>query len=199
MRRGQLWQLALVVITVNLLTAGSAAAQYVIDQNQPSGPSPMAAFSQTDLAQSFQPGVTPCSGAGILLDPGFGTTDTVTIQLWTGLPNAGGTMLAQGSALGTAGEWVDVHWMPVPVTVGQTYYLVFVGNTTLAIAGDTSNPYPYGQVYANAGYESFPSFDYAFRTWTGQAAAVPALGGAGLAVFALLLLAAGVAVLRRVA
>lgn len=89
----------------------------------------------------------------------------MTIQLWTNLPNAGGTMLAEASATGTAGNWVDVFWNFVVVTPATTYYLVFTGNTTLGIAGDTNNPYPYGMVYANAGYTPFANFDYTFRTY----------------------------------
>lgn len=74
-------------------------------------------------------------------------------------------MLATASAMGTQGQWVDVFWGITAITPGTTYYLVFDGNTTLGIAGDTSNPYPYGYVYANPGYQPFPDFDYAFRTW----------------------------------
>jgi len=136
-----------------------------IDQNQPSGPTYMAAFSQTGLAQSFQQTHSNISGAGILLQANIGSSDNVTIQVWTGLPNAGGTMLAQASATGTQGQWVDVFWTAVSVTPGTTYYLVFTGNTSLGIAGSTSNPYPYGCVYANSGYQQFPSYDYAFRTY----------------------------------
>lgn len=135
-----------------------------IDQNQPSGPSYMANFSQGDLAQSFIQTNDTITGAGILLQAGAGSSDNVTIQLWTALPNAGGTMVAEGSATGTNGEWVDVFWDDVDVTP-ITYYLVFTGNTTLGIAGSTSNPYPDGCVYANTGFTQFPSYDYAFRTY----------------------------------
>src|SRR5512136_846092 len=71
-----------------------------IDQNQPSGPVYMAAFSQTDIAQSFMQTADNISGAGILLQPGVGTTDNVTIQLWDGLPNASGTMITEATAVG---------------------------------------------------------------------------------------------------
>ncbi len=164
MRKALLFVLA--VIGVLALSAPAFADQ--IDQNQPSGPVYMAAFSQTDLAQSFKQTNADCSGAGILLQAGVGTTDNVEIQLWTNLPNAGGTMLATASAQGTQGQWVDVYWTAVAVTPGTQYFLVFTGNTTLGIAGDVNNPYPNGCVYANPGYQIFPSFDYAFRTyWSG--------------------------------
>jgi hypothetical protein len=138
-----------------------------IDQNQPSAAVFMAAFAQTDLAQSFQTqqAEQPTAGAGIFLQPGVGSTDNVTIQLWDALPNAGGTMLRQGSAQGTQGQWVDVLWAPILLEPNQTYYLVFTGNNTLGIAGDINNPYPHGHVFANPGFGPFPTFDYTFRTW----------------------------------
>jgi len=142
-----------------------ASAACVIDQNQPSGPVYMAGFAQGDLAQSFMQSNGNICGAGILLQAGVGSSDNVTIQLWSNLPNAGGTMMAQGSATGTQGQWVDVNWTAVAVTPGVQYFLVFVGNQTLGIAGDTNNPYPYGCVYANPGFGQFPTFDYAFRTY----------------------------------
>jgi hypothetical protein len=141
-----------------------------IDQNQPSAPNNMAAFYQTCLAQSFQQTHTNISGAGINLMSSMGSTDTVTIQLWaTGLPNASGTMLTEASAVGTAGQWVDVYWTPVSVVPGTTYYLVFTGNTTLGIKGDENNPYPYGCVYANSGFSQFANYDYTFRTYYNDA------------------------------
>ena len=136
-----------------------------IDQNQPSGPIYMAAFNQTDLAQSFMQTNANISGAGILLQAGIGTSDNVKIQLWDALPNAGGTMLAEASTIGTAGLWVDVFWPAVVITPSTTYYLVFVGNATLGIAGDNGNPYPNGHVFANPGFVPYTSFDFAFRTY----------------------------------
>ncbi len=154
---------ALAMAVLLALPVVSAADE--IDQNQPSGPVYMAGFSQGDLAQSFMQANANISGAAILLQSGVGSSDTVTIQLWDALPNGGGTMLAQASATGFAAQWVDVFWTPVNITPMTTYYLVFTGNTSLGIAGDTANPYPYGQVYANAGFGSFSGFDYAFRTY----------------------------------
>jgi hypothetical protein len=143
-----------------------ASAQCVIDQNQPSATVYMAGFSQTDIAQSFTTPSSGICGAGILLQPGVGSTDLVTIQLWTDLPTVGGTMVTQASAQGTQGQWVDVFWTSVAITPNTTYYLVFVGNTTLGIRGDTANPYPNGQVFANSGFGGFPNYDYTFRTYS---------------------------------
>jgi len=59
-----------------------------------------------------------------------------------------------------------VFWDPVSVTVGDTYYIVMEGTVSQCYAGDTNNPYPDGNVFANAGYQPFPTFDYTFRTYS---------------------------------
>ncbi len=148
--------------------AGLGAYAQVIDQNQPSNPNYMAAFSQTDLAQSFQQANNNIDGAGIFTQANVGGGDTITISLYDALPNAGGNLLTSGSVSNTtAGAWYDVFWSPVSVTPNTTYFLVFTSDTnTEGIAGDVNNPYSRGQVYANAGYGSFPNFDYTFRTYT---------------------------------
>jgi hypothetical protein len=135
----------------------------VIDQNQPSATAYMAAFSQGGLAQSFQQTHANISGAGIFLQAGIGTSDLVTISVWDNLNTP--TVIATGSATGTAGQWVDVYWTPAAITPATTYYLVFTGNSTLGISGDVGNPYPYGNVFANSGYQPYISYDYTFRTY----------------------------------
>lgn len=137
-----------------------------IDVNQPSDVSFMATFSQPDLAQSFIPTVSNCSGGGIFTRAGIGSPENVTLSLWDALPTAGGTQLATATVPGTPGTWVDAFWPAVSVTPGTTYYLLFTSDLlTMGINGDTGNPYADGQVYANAGYGSFPTFDYTFRTY----------------------------------
>jgi MYXO-CTERM domain-containing protein len=165
-----------VFMAVTLAAAAGVHAD-VIDQNQPDNSVYMAGFSQGDLAQSFQTQTQNfISGAGIFLQAGIGDTDNVNISLWDALPNAGGNMLATGSAKGVQGDWVDIFWSPVGISQNTTYFLVFDGNTSLGIAGSVSNPYPFGDVYANPGYNQFPGFDYTFRTW----APIPAPGAAAL-------------------
>lgn len=164
--------------------AGVATAD-VIDQNQPLNDAYMAAFSQGDLAQSFQTqSATNISGAGIqLMDFGGGSSDTITISLFDKLPNQGGTMMAQASAVGTEGQWVDVFWSQTNIAQNTTYYLVFTSaSNNQGIYGSVVNPYPFGQTYANPGYGSFPGFDYTFRTWTviPTPGALAALGLGGL-------------------
>ncbi len=171
------------------LLAGQATAA-VIDQNQPLTNGPMGDFLQVDLAQSFQQSADNVSGAGIFLSPSSGSTGTINISLWTDLPNAGGVQLTQRSGFGIQGHWLNVFWAPVSVTPGATYFLVFTGNSALAIAGDTNNPYPFGTAYANAGFQQYSFYDYTFRTYAG-AVPEPAtllLFGAGMV---------GAAALRR--
>lgn len=162
--------LALMAGTATLSIGGMAFAQCDLDQNQPNEPTYMAGFSQTGLAQSFQHQEdNAICGAGIKLRAGIGTSDNVRISLWDALPDEGGSMLAEANDQGVAGQWIDVFWDPVPITANTTYYLVFDGNTTLGIQGDTADPYPFGNVFANPGYNPFLTYDYTFRTYSGPA------------------------------
>jgi hypothetical protein len=138
----------------------------IIDQDQPSDTTCMAFFSQTDLAQSFKQAHDSICGAGLKFRTS-GSGGMVTIEVWDGLPNAGGNLLTSGSGMGMPGQWLDVFWPTIAITAGQTYYLVFYddGSSGLCVSGDTSNPYPDGIVYANPGYQPFPGFDYTFRTY----------------------------------
>jgi hypothetical protein len=175
--------LAAIILSV----AGSANGVPTLDQNQGSNTTAVAIFWQDGLAQSFQQAGNSVAGAGIFLRQGFGSGGTVTIALWDNLPNQGGVQLATGSAAGTPGNWVDAYWSPVGVVPDTTLFLVFTStDNDMAIGGDTSNPYSRGQAYAITGYESFPTFDYTFRTYRDDAfATIPApgallLGGLGV-------------------
>ncbi|MBS1650718.1 MAG: hypothetical protein JSU07_01790, partial [Bacteroidetes bacterium] len=149
---------------------GKSQFSYSIDVNQSSNTTCMATIGQGGLAQSFQPTNSSLMGAGVYINSGGPTT--VTIQVYTNLPTSGGVLLTQGtSTLTNTGSYADVAFSPsITVTPGTTYYLVFTGsNSSACLGGNTSNPYPGGQCYANTGYGSFPSFDYTFRTfyWIG--------------------------------
>ena len=181
-------QAALSTLAAALALTTSFAFADTIDQDAPTNNAFMAAFWQTDLAQSFQQAAGIVSGAGILLQAGQGSTGEVTIALYDKLPTNGGSLLAQGSGMGTQGSWFDVLWAPVSVVANSTYFLVFTGDGALGIAGDTANGYARGNVFANEGYGSFSSFDYTFRTYN-DVGAVPepetyALMLAGLAAVA---------------
>jgi hypothetical protein len=145
------------------------AGAQIVDQEDLNNNAFMAGFSQTDLAQSFQQSVNDIDGAAIFLNNSIGDDlqTTITIQLWDNLPNAGGNELTEGSVTLTGyNQWADVSWADQAITAGTTYYLVLLSSdTTYGVAGDLNNGYPNGNVYANAGYNSFPNFDYTFQTF----------------------------------
>lgn len=146
----------------------SAQAIMPFDQEQNLDNAYLASFNQGDLAQSFKQASGVITGAGIKLYAQLGTIDSVIISLYDALPNAGGNLLASGSAVGVAGSWVDVFWSAVTVNPTDTYYLVFSGNNTLAVSGSTPQPYANGNAYANWGFEMQESFDYTFHTYTSE-------------------------------
>ena len=137
-----------------------------IEINQDIRDACIANFTQDGLAQSYKPLYSEAAGAGIKLDAST-TGLNVTLSLWDGLPNAGGNMLATGTSQTDGTEWVDVFWSStVNVTVGNTYYIVIEGDSSLpCISGSLNNPYPDGMVFAND-YGSWPDFDYTFRTYS---------------------------------
>ncbi|MBW7840622.1 MAG: T9SS type A sorting domain-containing protein [Chitinophagaceae bacterium] len=153
---------------------GGACENPVLEINQDVDDTCMANFSQGGLAQSYKPLDSSAAGAGIKLRESS-TGLNVTLSLWDGLPNAGGTMLTTGTTQTTGDVWVDVFWDEiVNVTVGDTYYIVIEGDTSLpCIAGSINNPYPDGMVFANA-YGAWPNYDYTFRTYScGEAPSGP--------------------------
>lgn len=157
------------VLALGTVITASSQAQ-VIDQAQDNAFVYMAAFSQGDLAQSFKQSAGSITGAALFTQAGIGTGqfDTITIELWDALPNNSGNLLRSGSVSNiTDGMWAQVSWADYAITPGTTHYLRFTSAlNVLGISGDVNNPYADGQVYANPGYGSFPSFDYTFRTYT---------------------------------
>jgi hypothetical protein len=156
-----------VVLALPVCMFATRVGAQVIDQNAPTNNSFMAGFDQCCLAQSFQQANANISGAGIFLKEGIGTSGTVSISLWTQLPDeTGAQQLATGSSFGVSGSWFDIFWSPIGVTPNTTYFLVFESASDLGIAGDVSNGYSRGNVFANPGYDSFATYDYTFRTYT---------------------------------
>lgn len=152
------FQRSFVALAATLALSGAHAA-LVIDQNAPVNNALMAFVSQRDIAQSFQQSNTNIAGAGFFVQNGGGS---VSYSLYDSL---GGSLLASGSGTATAGNWVDLFWGPVSITANTTYFLVVTGDGSIGLTGDVNNGYSRGQVYANSGFGSFPSFDYTFRTY----------------------------------
>jgi hypothetical protein len=150
-----------------------------IDINQSQNNTCMANFTQGDLAQQFTATTNTICGAGLTFtDVANGS---LTIALYSNLPNAGGTQLATGTVTVSNSNLGDVYWPPVTVTPGTLYYLVFTTGPSspisACVAGSTSNPYSGGILYANTGFSPFPTFDYTFRTYTCVAGATLAWTG----------------------
>ena len=164
--------MALATSVTAMAFVGVPAAAQTIDQNSPVANSYMSYFDQSPLVQSFKQDASNITGAGIFLLPDVGTTGTIFIGVYDGLPNTGANLLAGGSVVGTAGSWADAFWSPLSITPGATYYLGFSSADHLGAWGDTSNGYANGQLWVNGGLSSYPDFDYTFRTYA-AAAVVP--------------------------
>jgi|694.fasta_scaffold100510_3 hypothetical protein len=147
-------------------TASPSAPSIDIDQNQNN--TCMANFSQGDLAQQFTATANTICGAGLTFSDV--ANGSLTISLYTNLPNAGGTQLATATANVSNSNVGDVYWPAVTITPGTFYYLVFTTGPaspiSACVAGSTVNPYAGGMLYANAGFSPFTTFDYTFRTYT---------------------------------
>jgi hypothetical protein len=180
---------SLTLVSALILTSG-ALAQIVVDQSQTSATGLMAAFNQDDLAQSFQPGYDNITGASVLLG-NLPVGSDVTISLFDELPNLGGSLLASGTALNVApNAYALVSFGQITVVPNQTYYLIFQGaNRDSGLAGDATDPYPRGQVYANTGFVPFNDFDYTFQTFSNSSTlAAPEPGSLALLGIGLLFL-----------
>lgn len=109
-----------------------------IDVDQPNNTTCMAGFGQVDLAQSFIPVASNCSGAGVFMSAGLSSPETLTLSLYQGgLPGQGGTMIASGTGLASPGAYFDVFWSAVNVVPGNTYYLDLSPTLSMCYAGDT--------------------------------------------------------------
>jgi hypothetical protein len=139
----------------------------VLDINQSVINTCMANFAQTGLAQSFTATSATICGAGISFQEA--ANGMLVINLWTSLPNAGGTMIATGSAMIENSTIGNVYWNSVPLTIGSVYYLELTTTSpaiTACVSGTTVDAYAGGNVFANGGFSAFFTYDYAFRTFT---------------------------------
>ncbi|PCJ55826.1 MAG: hypothetical protein COA70_01755 [Planctomycetota bacterium] len=155
------------IFICSLVVSSTMSAAQIVDVNQPLASEIVVLFSQADLAQSFSPTKNTCSGFGLSIGGGLGATGLLTVELWDALPNVPGALqLASASQNVVARSWADLIWPSVAINPGVTHYLIArCSNPQMSLRGETSNPYVGGQMFANAGFDSFPQTDFAFRTW----------------------------------
>lgn len=146
------------------LASFAAHSAPVIDQNAPANNALMAFLYQGDIAQSFKQTANNIAGAGFFTSAGF-PAGNITYSLFDTL---GGSLLATASGAAGAGGWVDLFWDPVSIVPETTYYLVVTGTSEMGLQGDILNNYSRGQTYANPGFQEFSSYDYTFRTYSGE-------------------------------
>lgn len=169
----------LILLALIFCGAATSAGAQCRDQDASTHNACLAGFGQVDLAQSFQQSAAGnINGAGVYMDV-YGYPETLTISLWDALPNAGGNLLASGTGTASPSSWFNVSWACVDVTAGATYYLVFSSPVSMCYGGDLYNGYPYGQMYANPGFGSFPNYDYTFRTFNCCSGGGPSLAKTG--------------------
>jgi len=156
-----------------LASVSPAAATNVIDVNQPEQNIYLADFAHpAGLGQTFQQVADNISGAGLFLMPGIGSgTGNITISVWDDNPDfANATMLGSGTAMGSAGQWVDVFWAPAATIAHHRYYLSFESdNATLGYAGLLAGGdfgYYWGAATWGSNRTEWSFYDVTFRTYT---------------------------------
>ena len=149
-----------------LLLCSSPVGAQAVDQEQTGDTECVNGLWAPDSAQSFQPTQDNMIGAGFYCAPGIGIAETITVELWSALPTAGGTLLASGQSAGGPGQWVDVSWNRIAVIPNATYYLVVYGTIgSLCLAGERFSLYTRGLCFAGPGFPELPLYDYAFHTF----------------------------------
>jgi len=129
------------------------------------------AFVAEGVAQAFQPVETMSAGAGFHFESAPTAGTDLTLALYDALPPDGGVILASGTTVADGSAvWIDVLWEVTAVVPGNTYFLVVLGTADACMSGTTFDSYPGGDLYANAGYQIFPGWDYTFRTYSCAAA-----------------------------
>lgn len=174
-------QIALMYVAINLAMTHAADAAIIFDQQQLDDGQLIANFaSPPNLVQSFQQFNNNITGARVVLWDGVGSgsgTGDITINLYDNLPYMGGSVLATGIDLGVApGESAIVDFAgAVSIIPDATYYLVVSStNSSLGLAGASSNVYDRGQVFGFEPVTEVSASDFAFETfYDTTVAAVP--------------------------
>lgn len=145
------------IAAVAVLTAATASAQIVIDQQNTNAPG--GAVPTFDWQQSFRPAANNITGAAMCLN--FGRAGSATIRLLDGL---NGTEIASGFAEGAGIIEVDFGG-PIPVVPEREYVLKLEASFQWNVNTQT-NPYPRGELYINGGTFASGNGDAWFRTFT---------------------------------
>lgn len=154
------------LLCMALLVCSSTHGAQAVDQEQVGDTECVNGLWAPESAQSFRPAQENMLGAGFYMSPSIGIPEILTIELWSALPTAGGSLLASGQSPAAPGEWVDVFWDQVPVIPDRAYYLVVYGSIgSLCLAGERFSIYDRGLCYAGPGFPELPLYDYAFHTF----------------------------------
>ena len=158
-----------VAAAVLALASGAASAAIVIDQSNEGGPIGFSVIHPGDITeQTFTAGLADNVGAGVHLDlNGAEPAGNVTLSIWTGTINdPGATMLASGTAFATAGDWIDVMWGQINLTVGQAYSLRATSDVNLIVDATNGFNYTAGDVFYDGVNYGALGYDLDFRTYS---------------------------------
>ena len=151
------------------LASGAAPAATVIDQSNEGGPIGFSVIHPGDVTeQTFTAGLSNSIGAGVHLDlNGAEAAGNVTLSIWTGTVNdLSATMLASGTAFATAGDWIDMMWGQISLTVGQAYSLRASSDVNLIVDATNGFHYTAGDVFYNGVNYGALGYDLDFRTYS---------------------------------
>ena len=158
-----------VAATILALASGAAGAATVIDQSNESGPIGFSAIHPGDVTeQTFTAGLSSSVGASIHLDlNGAEAAGNVTLSIWTGtVDDLAATMLASGTAFASAGDWAEVMWGEINLTVGQVYSLRASSDVNLIVDATSGFHYTAGDVFYNGVNYGTLGYDLDFRTYS---------------------------------
>ncbi|AFU70108.1 secreted protein with Por secretion system C-terminal sorting domain [Psychroflexus torquis ATCC 700755] len=152
-------------LAVSCVVLGDSCDDSSLEINQDFGDACIANISQGAITQSYQPFEAESSGAGFQFTnpPTAGTN--LTLTLYDALPSNAGVALASGTAVadGTA-VWLDVFWPITDVVLGDTYFIGVTGSANQCLNGVLSDVYSGGKAFV--GGNTFPNFDFTFRTYS---------------------------------
>lgn len=199
------------VLAMALLCAARVEAQ-VIDVQTPFGGGLFGQLQQWQ-GQSVKVGASPLRGAGFYLHAATGQgqlSGDLEIRVYDGLASDGGTLLASGNTTYTltaqTGGWFDVFFAPVLVTPSQTLWLYLLGTQPHGEQIYTRwgmNLYAGGSTVAlgstditAVGVTDWSYADLTVRTWTDPVVTDPGTPVPEPAPAGVLVLAAGILMLR---